>query len=219
MFFNLLMKESVKTIALIVAHPDDETLWAGGTILSNPGRRYFIASLCRKTDPDRAPKFKKALDFLGAGGIMGDLDDDPEQIRLTEDDVQNLILKLLPSRQFDLIITHSIYGEYSRHRRHEEIGNAVIQLWHSNQITAAELWAFAFEDGQGSYYPAAIEGAPLFYTLPQDIWQQKYHIITNIYGFDQNSWEAQTTPKEEAFWQFYNAGNAFEWLINANITP
>jgi len=27
---------SAKTVAIIVAHPDDETLWAGGTILSHP---------------------------------------------------------------------------------------------------------------------------------------------------------------------------------------
>jgi LmbE family N-acetylglucosaminyl deacetylase len=218
MFFLHPMDKKTKTVAIIVAHPDDETLWAGGTILSNPDWQYFIASLCRKNDPDRAPRFEKALSFLGADGIMGDLDDGPHQTPLSEDVIENAILELLPSRNFDLIITHSINGEYTRHRRHEEIGRAVINLWHSGRLTTNELWAFAYEDGYRNYNPVIIEDAPVFYALPHDVWEKKYHIITNIYGFDHNSWEAQTTPKEEAFWQFLNAGQAHHWLVNGSIT-
>ncbi|HEY8780332.1 MAG TPA: PIG-L family deacetylase [Mucilaginibacter sp.] len=212
------MDKKTKTVALIVAHPDDETLWAGGTILSNPEWQCFVASLCRKNDPDRAPKFEKALKVYGGAGAMGDLDDGPEQKPLAENEVQNAILQLLPSRHFDLVITHSINGEYTRHRRHEEVSKAVIKLWYSGDLKTDELRAFAYEDGHGAYFPVVVEEAPLFYALPHDLWEKKYSIITNIYGFDQNSWEAQTTPKEEAFWQFYNAEHAFEWLVNANIT-
>jgi LmbE family N-acetylglucosaminyl deacetylase len=50
-----------KTVAIIVAHPDDETLWADGTILEHPEWQCYIVSLCRKGDPDRAPKFVKTL--------------------------------------------------------------------------------------------------------------------------------------------------------------
>jgi hypothetical protein len=42
----------------------------------------------------------------------------------------------------------------------------------------------------------------------------KYKIITNIYGFATDSWEAQTTPRMEAFWQFHNSLQAFQWLEN-----
>jgi hypothetical protein len=38
--------------------------------------------------------------------------------------------------------------------------------------------------------------------LPDEIWQKKYDIITNIYGFSPESFEAKTTPHEEAFWCF-----------------
>ncbi len=71
MFFNYLMNKEIKRVAIIVAHPDDETLWAGGTILSHPEWECFVVSLCRKSDPDRAPKFKKVLEVLGADGISG----------------------------------------------------------------------------------------------------------------------------------------------------
>ena len=67
-----------KKVALIVAHPDDETLWAGGTILSHPGWECYIVCLCRGNDADRAPKFKEALKELRSEGIMGDLDDGPD---------------------------------------------------------------------------------------------------------------------------------------------
>ncbi len=47
-----------KKVAIIVAHPDDETLWAGGTILSHPAWECFIICLCRGSDADRAPRFR-----------------------------------------------------------------------------------------------------------------------------------------------------------------
>jgi LmbE family N-acetylglucosaminyl deacetylase len=207
------MDPKIKTVIIIVAHPDDETLWAGGTILNNPSWRCFIICLCRKNDPDRAPKFQKALKILGAAGIMGGLDDGSEQKPLAETEVEDSILQLLPPGYFDLVITHSIYGEYTRHRRHEEIGKAVVNLWNSGKLAATELWAFAYEDHHRAYYPIIIEDAPIYYVLPNHIWESKYNIITSVYGFEKDSWEAQTTPKEEAFWQFFNAGQAKQWLV------
>jgi LmbE family N-acetylglucosaminyl deacetylase len=206
------MDNKTKTVAIIVAHPDDETLWAGGTILSNPSWLCFIICLCRKSDPDRAPKFEKALKILGADGIMGNLDDSPEQKPLPENEVEKAILQLLPRWNFDLVITHGINGEYTRHRRHEEIGKAVINLWIENKLAAKELWAFAYEDNNRAYYPIVIEDAPIYYALPHHIWESKYNIITSVYGFAKDSWEAETTPKEEAFWQFFNVGQAQKWL-------
>ena len=57
--------------AVITAHPDDETLWAGGTILLHPDASWTIITICRKSDSDRAPKFFKALQKYDAQGAMG----------------------------------------------------------------------------------------------------------------------------------------------------
>ncbi|MDQ1332120.1 MAG: family deacetylase [Bacteroidota bacterium] len=205
-------KRNSKRIAIIVAHPDDETLWAGGTILSNPSWYCFIVCLCRKSDSDRAPKFSKALQVLGSEGIMGDLDDGPEQKPLDNDELENTILKLLPPGHFDLIISHNPGGEYTRHIRHEETGRAVIRLWNAGRISTDELWTFAYEDGDKKYYPRPVETATVCHKLPEHIWLKKYGIITETYGFEGTSFEAETTPRAESFWQFINPDIAQKWL-------
>lgn len=191
-----------KSIAVIVAHPDDETLWAGGTILEYPLNDWFIVCLCRASDKERAERFNNALTVLKAKGIMGDLDDGPDQHPLDEKVVEDEILRLLPITHFDLILTHDAAGEYTRHLRHEEVNKAVITLWHDKKITAKELWTFAYEDGNKNYFPKAIEYANIFESLSEKIWKKKYKLITKTYGFKEDCWEAETTPLAEAFWQF-----------------
>ncbi len=195
-----------------MAHPDDETLWSGGTILCHPDYLWFIVSLCRGKDTDRAPKFLEALKVLNAKGIMGDLDDGPEQKPLKTASIDIAILDLLPVKHFDAIISHSPTGEYTRHRRHEEVGEAVINLWHTNQIVANQYLAFAYEDGNKKYLPRPIEKATINNALTNRIWERKYKIITELYGFEKDSWEAKTTPHTEAFWRFIKPEDAFKWL-------
>lgn len=188
--------------AIIVAHPDDETLWAGGTMLMHPESKWIVVTLCRASDPDRAPRFHKALETLNATGIMGDLDDGPDQMPLPARQVQNTIFDLLPGGFYDLIITHGLWGEYTRHLRHEETGKAVLALWNADRISTKEVWRFAYEDGDGEYLPRAVPDADTKTRLPEGIWQQKYDVITNIYGFAPDSFEAKATPRDESFWSF-----------------
>ena len=93
-----------KRAVTIVAHPDDETLWAGGTILLNRKYNWTIFTLCRRGDPDRAPKFFRVLAWVGAEGNMGDLDDDPEQIPLP---LQELEAEILASLIQEQVLRHS----------------------------------------------------------------------------------------------------------------
>ncbi len=201
-------------VAVIVAHPDDETLWAGGTILNHPSWKCFIVCLCRGSDNERAPRFYAALKILKSEGIMGDLDDGPEQKPLEEKVVEQAILDLLPPRHYDLIITHSRTGEYTRHLRHEETNKAVTKLWAEGKITTDELWTFAYEDGNKAYYPRSAENASIYRTLSQRIWHRKYKIITETYGFQKNSWETETTPRTESFCYFTDPGDAKKWHNN-----
>ena len=207
-----MVNQNFKSVAIIIAHPDDEILWAGGTILKNPQWKIFLLCLCRKNDKDRATKFYKVLKILNAQGNMRDLDDEPEQKPLNTEIVEQNILNSLTRQNFDLIITHSPKGEYTRHLRHEEVSKAVIMLWNDRKITTTELWAFAYEDGNKKYYPKAIENASYIEKLSSEIWMKKYKLITETYGFNKDSWEAKTTPKSEAFWVFNKTKDAIKFL-------
>lgn len=147
---------------------------------------------------------------------MGDLNDGPEQFPLNDVEVEQTILNLLPHRHFDIIITHNPAGEYTRHRRHEETGTAVIRLWHKGKILTDSLWTFAYEDDNKSKYPEAMKNASYYSVLPGKIWLMKYAIVTETYGFSPEGFEAKTTPRAESFWQFDDADAANEWLVQLN---
>jgi LmbE family N-acetylglucosaminyl deacetylase len=189
--------EERKRVGVIVAHPDDETLWAGGTLLLHPAWQVTIITLCRGDDLDRAPKFARVCAALGAEGRMGTLDDGPTQAPLDPGLVQQTIRDLLDGADFDLLFTHGPDGEYTWHRRHVEVSAAVTALREAG-VLAAPLCQFAYEDGGRAYLPRP-RAAAVTLPLPQEIWTEKYRLITEVYGFARDSWEARATPRTEAF--------------------
>jgi LmbE family N-acetylglucosaminyl deacetylase len=206
-------------VALVVAHPDDETLWAGGLLLMHPGWDPFVAALCRKNDPDRAPKFFRALERFNAAGAMGDLDDGPDQAPLRAEEVKEAVLSLLPRRDYDLLVTHAPWGEYTRHLRHEETGKAAIALLAEGELRADALWLFAYEDGGATRPPGPEAGAQVHLPLSRQVWEAKYAIITKVYGFAEKSWEALATPREEAFWMPASPERAAAWALRGSAQP
>ena len=186
-------------VAVIVAHPDDETLWAGGLLLSHPEWSSCIVTLCRGKDSDRAPRFHRALERLGAIGAMGDVDDGSDQVPLPTTTMQDAILTLLPWREFDLLLTHAPDGEYTWHRRHGEVSRAVRDLWWEGRLRARRIWQFAYEDGGGAYSPRPQKGAAIHLPLSEAIWARKYGILSEVYGFGEASWEVLAAQRTEAF--------------------
>ena len=203
--------------AVIVAHPDDEVLWAGGEILSHSDWNWYILALCRGNDPDRAPRFWRALNRLNAMGYIADLNDGPEQGTLSTEEVERTILAGLPEARFDLIMTHSPRGEYTQHRRHEEVSQAVIRLWCSGRISTKVLMLFAYADRNQTQPPRADPDAHIRNPLPKRLWERKYQAITEVYGFEPASWEARTTPREEGFWRFDSPQSLDQWLTEQGI--
>jgi len=202
----------VKRAAVIVAHPDDEVLWAGGAILARPEWAWTIVTLCRASDPDRAPRFRRALERLGATGAMDDLDDGPDQTPLDDGAVEASVRALAGDGPWDVVYSHGPRGEYTRHRRHEEVSRAVGALWARGTLRAEALRLFAYEDGDRRYLPRAVGGAHEVVTLDEAVWRAKHALIADVYGFAADSWEARVTPRTEAFWVFRAPVDYEEWL-------
>ena len=99
-------------VLVIVAHPDDETIWMGGLLLRNKNNwDTTILSLCRADDKDRAPKFKKVCNLLNATPIISDLDDE-ELKPINPNQIINKIQNLIDTNQtFDQIFTHGKDGD------------------------------------------------------------------------------------------------------------
>jgi LmbE family N-acetylglucosaminyl deacetylase len=193
-----------------VAHPDDETLWCGGYIVWVAEFHWRIVTLCRAMDADRAPRFRHVLERYGADGEMADLDDGPDQTPLPSSQVREAAARLLAGSNYALVLTHGPNGEYTQHRRHVECSRAVVDLWGSGLLDTKQLWMFAYEDGGRTYLPRVRQDVDRRDELPDAIWAEKYRLITELYGYAADSWEAQTTPRHEGFWCLNSAQEAAE---------
>ncbi len=141
---------------------------------------------------------------------MAGLDDGPDQAPLPVEQVQETIARLLGGASYTLILTHGPGGEYTRHRRHSECCQALVELWRAGGVDTRRLWLFAYEDGGGAYLPRVRDDADRRDVLTDGVWFEKRRLITDLYGFGPDTWEAQTTPREEGFWCFGSAQAALE---------
>jgi len=190
----------MKTGLAIVAHPDDETIWMGGTMLGLKDIKWTIFSLCRKEDPDRAPKFKKACRQYRALGIISDLEDEGiMSIKQSLPEIEKRILKELKKKNFTYIFTHGYNGEYG-HKRHIGVHRVVKGLVKIKKIKCNKLFFFAYKLNSQKRIENPLKHNFAF-NLDNNLLRRKKNIIKEIYGFSQKSFENVSCLGKETFYE------------------
>lgn len=207
------------SVALIVAHSGGNQFWARETTVQRPAWECFIVCLCRKTEEEGAPKFYNILQFLRAEGVLDDLDDHPGQMLLKDNKPIHTILAQLPNGHFDLIVTYNPDGAYPRRHEENERGNGMMIFWHSGKISSSELWTFASEEVERGSSPEIVQKKPFYNAFPQDIWLEKYSVISGMNGLKKQSPDVETTPKATPPQQFHTALEALKWMEAGGFLP
>ena len=91
------------SVLVVVAHPDDESLWAAGYLMDNPGTHVLCCSIPFK-DPERCRDFFDACHLLGAHGFFAG------QLARAGKIYTDAAVQI--AYHYDSIITHNHLGEY-----------------------------------------------------------------------------------------------------------
>lgn len=117
---------------MIVAHPDDETLW-GGAHLAEGG--YLVVCLTNANNAKRKQEFERVMEASGNKGIILSYPDTVGGVRSTWSKEKNKIAKdidtLLKYKEWKMVITHNPQGEYG-HIHHKYTNAIVTQVYYLN---------------------------------------------------------------------------------------
>lgn len=114
-------KDKAKDIqhVMIIAHPDDETLWAGDHIMKN---KYLIICLTNGGNKVRKKEFDKAMKLTGNYGIILKYPDRTNRVKdnwkKSNKSIRNDIDYILNFKKWSTITTHNPDGEYG-HIQHK----------------------------------------------------------------------------------------------------
>ena len=195
-----------KEVLVVVAHPDDETIWMGGTLLKMKEKGGFnitVISLCRKEDKDRYPKFKKACEVLGVKGHIFDLDDGEESgvyKEVSSEEIIKRILEVTQNKLYDALYTHGKKGEYG-HVRHLDVHKAVEEMLRRGLLLAEEIYFFSYKKIKNKYQGYAIynSNADKLIKLKKPYLKMKKMIIEEVYGYKKGGFEEESCKEIEAF--------------------
>lgn len=205
MDWNISRKKN-PNVLLIVAHPDDETIFCGGTLLSFPMWNWTIVCMTMQQDTARPQEFEKAMNMYKMYGVNINSfitleKRDVGQI-LTEEERKDWELSLRRLNfSPDFVISHNSQGEYG-HGHHEFI-HTITKKFFSN------VWGFAYPQNEDNLL--TMKRKVKTTSLSDKILHRKRKIFESCYtsqspllwsGFLKPLMEYAFTKKQETFVYF-----------------
>ena len=135
-----------RTNLMIVAHPDDETLWGGAHLKEG---KWFIVCLTNQYTASRKKEYKQMLQTAGAKGIILNYPDvvyhedgewDKDNWTYVSQGVYNDVKKVIGYKNWNMIATHSPTGE-TGHRQHKKTDQEVTKACRDLNVFN-KLWYF-----------------------------------------------------------------------------
>lgn len=153
------------SLLAVFAHPDDESLWAGGVLArhATAGARTGVVTTTWATGTTRAAELAQALQILGAGPprMLGYADarvpeSAPGRVRFCDAHIDDTVRELVAHlREFrsEIVVTHDAYGGLTGHPDHV----------HTHRVTMLAFQAAGLErlypDVGAPWQPSALYSA------------------------------------------------------------
>ena len=128
---------------MIVAHPDDELIFGGRELLSEPG--WLVVCVTNGTNNagnifSFEPAIKRCHEFIKIANLVGfryevwDFEDNGFNSNWPDSLIRSKIKQLLSRQKYTKIVTHNLNGEYG-HRQHKKISRIVHDFEPENLFT------------------------------------------------------------------------------------
>lgn len=200
---------------LIVAHPDDETIFAGGLVLSSQNTKWTIICCIDESCQKRKNEFFCACRFFEqyTGNIV-----EPVFLAIKpQHNRSNMYLQLCKAlkvyaKEYDIVFSHNRQGEYG-HEDHKLVHHSVIESIHNPNI-----WLFISpgsknvnQDELRSQLPngnMTLDLSSEIITMKKEVFCKCHKSQAALYGYESISGQLLNTDlKETLYWYFESPGS------------